>query len=312
MNNSKRFLIVILSALILLALRRQASLLNYLLAQLNNDDEYYYLDSPKTTMITSESIHQMNDEEKRKYDISSSTIESKKEKPTAVRKWGYAFVVGGCSSKNPEYRGFIYNIAVASQILQESGSKADIIALVQMSASTNETALPNTELRLLEAMNVKIKYIPKFSSMTHEVFYSLMLEKFRILQMTEYSRIIFMDGDVMPLCSLDYLFELSEPESGDAILKDNIVISYSSQPAHGGFFMLHPTKDDYNKIQEIIHQTEKRALDLPPKDYWDEIEGWGHKIIPPDRWRSSMRKYSSTNWTCKFQGSIVDDYCYMT
>ena len=274
----KRSIVVSLAALILIALRRQAILLDKSLpvSIVDNDP------SDDTTVHLPPSL--------------SSSSSLQKDEP-ARRKWAYAFVVGGCSRDKPEYRGFIWNIAVAAQVLQEAGSKADVVALIQMSARTNETVLPEDESKLLEAMNVKIEYIPKFSSMLHEVFYTLMLEKFRILQMTQYSRVIFMDGDVMPLCSLDYLFELSEPESGEPLLKDNIVISYSNQPAHGGFFMLHPQAGDYDEIHKIIRTTEEKALSLPPFEHWDEVEGWGHRIEPPDRWTSSMTKFTSTNWS---------------
>ncbi|CAJ1953978.1 unnamed protein product [Cylindrotheca closterium] len=274
----KRTVVVSLAALILVALRRQALLLDRSLPQWTGDN------------VDAEGHH-----------LSQSSVSSLFRQTTSAeparRKWAYAFVVGGCSKHKPEYRGFIWNIAVAAQVLQETGSQADVVALIQMSARTNETALPEDESKLLEALNVKIEYIPKFSSMVHEVFYTLMLEKFRILQMTQYSRVIFMDGDVMPLCSLDYLFELSEPESGEPLLKDNIVISYSNQPAHGGFFMLHPQESDYEEIQKIIKTTEEKALSLPPFEHWDEVEGWGHIIEPPDRWMSSMSKFTSTNWS---------------
>lgn len=274
---AKRTLLVVFAALILLALRRQALLLDQSLAQEWSDgDGAKIMSTPEPSVAESREVA----------------------KPGSVkRKWAYAFVVGGCSSERPEYKGFIYNIAVAAQILQDSASKADIVAMIQMSVRTNETSLPEEESRMLEEMGVQVEYLPKFSSITHESFYTLMLEKFRILQMTQYSRVIFMDGDVMPLCSLDYLFELSEPESGEAVLKENIVLSYTNQPAHGGFFMLQPSQEDFERVQSIIKETEVKALQLPKPDHWDPIEGWGHKIVPPDRWKSSMRKWTSTNWT---------------
>jgi hypothetical protein len=287
----KRTVLLIFAALILLALRRQALLLNRSLTQERSEGDGAFVSNPETSIASSLEDDQPVNDHSPKH--SSHSIQ-----PGSVkRKWAYAFVVGGCSSQHPEYKGFIYNIAVAAEILQESGSKADIVALIQMSARTNETTLPEEESRMLEAMNVKVEYLPKFSSTIHEVFYTLMLEKFRILQMTQYSRVIFMDGDVMPLCSLDYLFELSEPESGEPRLKENVVLSYSSQPAHGGFFMLHPSQKDFEKVQSIIKETEEKALQLPKPDYWDPIEGWGHRIVPPDRWKASMTKFTSTNWT---------------
>jgi alpha-N-acetylglucosamine transferase len=278
----RRIKLLYFAVLILLVLRRQTFLLSASIAQFNYENNLSF-DPPNVNVYQST--------------LNQEVSQSKQTKAPVFRKWAYAFVVGGCDSRRPEYRGFLYNIAIAAEILQESGSKADIIALIQMSAATNEKSLPEREAKLLEAMNVKVEYIPKFNHMVHENFYSLMIEKFRILQMTKYSRVIFMDADVMPFCSLDYLFELSEPESGKAKLKENVVISYSNQPAHGGFFMLRPGKGDYDHIQKIIRETEEKSMNLSGPEYWDVVEGWGHKIMPPDRWRSSIPRFTSTNWS---------------
>ena len=42
------------------------------------------------------------------------------------------------------------------------------------------------------------------------IFTQAMLDKFQILDLTEYSRVIFLDSDVIPLCNMDYTFEFSE------------------------------------------------------------------------------------------------------
>jgi alpha-N-acetylglucosamine transferase len=54
-----------------------------------------------------------------------------------------------------------------------------------------------------------------------------MLDKFRILGMTEYRRVLFLDGDVVPLVNLDYLFELSDPAhtTTPTILMENLVVA---------------------------------------------------------------------------------------
>ena len=70
-----------------------------------------------------------------------------------------------------------------------------------------------------------------------------------------------MDGDVMPFCKLDYLFNLSEPEMGTPLFKENVLLAYTSEPAHGGFFMLAPKAGHYQQLQSIIEKQEKRAID---------------------------------------------------
>jgi hypothetical protein len=211
------------------------------------------------------------------------------------RKWAYAFLIGGCSSVNLEYRGFLYNVIAATQKLRMSGSKADVVVFLQMSVGSKETSLPEEEEKLLAAMNIKFHYLPKFVASIHQVFYALVMEKFRILDMTNYSRVLFVDADIMPLCSLDYIFELSEPENGPAVLKENVVLAWRREAANAGFFMLQPNREDYLELQDIILRKEQKALDLP-WPHWDPVEGWGHEITAPDFWRSPDRVIG-TNWT---------------
>ena len=247
--------------------------------------------------------------------VTNATTNSK-----PVRKWAYAFLVGGCSREDSYHRGFIANIAVSARQLYESKSQADVVVYIQMSVKSKYDTLSEQETNLLQANpNVKIKYLPKFSSETHEMFYSLMMEKFIVLNMTEYSRVLFLDSDVMLLASLDYMFELSEPEistspegglsdtNTDApILMENVIISWINEPCHGGFFMLKPDHDDYLRAQEIIHQTEVAALEQA-WPHFDEELGFGHKIGLEDPWIGSTHyheRVTGTNWT--WHGAFAD------
>ena len=89
-----------------------------------------------------------------------------------------------------------------------------------------------------------------------------MMEKFRILKLTEYSRVMYLDYDVMPTCNLDYMFELSDPlpESTKSFrLKENVILAYRSEPSSGGLFLVKPNSTDYDDIQRIIHEKETRS-----------------------------------------------------
>ncbi len=91
-----------------------------------------------------------------------------------------------------------------------------------------------------------------------------MMEKFRILKLTEYSRVMYLDYDVMPTCNLDYMFELSDPiiESVDTKsfrLKETVILAYQSEPSSGGMFLVKPNSTDYDDIQRIIHEKETRS-----------------------------------------------------
>jgi hypothetical protein len=78
-------------------------------------------------------------------------------------------------------------------------------------------------------------------------------------------------------------------------LKENVVLSWKREAANAGFFMLQPSKSDYLELQDIIHKKELNALVLP-WPHWDPVEGWGHRITPPDFWRS-QHQLTGTNWT---------------
>lgn len=88
------------------------------------------------------------------------------------RKWAYAFLVGSCNPEKPGYRGFLYNVLLAARRLRSLGSVADVVLMIQMSTHTRETRLPQLEEQLLTSQGIQLRYIPKFSSETHEVFYS--------------------------------------------------------------------------------------------------------------------------------------------
>jgi hypothetical protein len=223
-------------------------------------------------------------------DVSSSSNNNSTNDKNAP--YAYAFVIGGCDPLRPSYRNYIYDILISTSVLRERGSKADVVAFFQMSFRSNATALPAEDIRLLDAMQVKIKYIPKSRD---ESFYRVMLDKFRILAMTQYRRVLFLDGDVIPLVNLDYLFELSDPThtTTPTILMENLVVAGTMEPANGGFFMLAPHAGALQQVNNIIQTREEHARinikkSAPNNEtkqqkmdkHFDVVQGWGHIIDP--------------------------------
>jgi hypothetical protein len=103
---------------------------------------------------------------------------------------------------------------------------------------------------------------------------------------------MLMDGDVMPINSLDYLFEMSDGEN--ATLKENLVTAGKIEPANAGFFMVAPKEGDLEQINDIIQKQEIKAKSLP-YPYFDPVEGWGHVIQPDDQWEALNSQ--GKNWT---------------
>ena len=210
---------------------------------------------------------------------------------TATSKFAYASVLGGVDPSHPSYRGFLYNMLVAAKILRTSGSTADMVVFFQLSHTADLEELPREDVRLLEALRVIIAYIPKSQ---HQGFYEITLEKFRILDLVQYDRVLFMDADVMPLGNLDYLFEMSA--SASSPIQENLVVAGTQEPSTAGFFLLTPGRDKLNRLHQVVSKRERDARDLPfPK--FDVVQGWGHVIQPPDRWETRASTRSGNNWT---------------
>jgi hypothetical protein len=126
----------------------------------------------------------------------------------------------------------------------------------------------------------------------------------QILGLVEYSRVMFLDGDILPLCNLDYLFDLSEPATinGAAqpkpILKENVFHTEFGEAMNAGLFILRPAPGELQDIQRIIAERERHFLQLGK---FDIHSGWGHAIQPPDKWRGyeypEGHVYEGTEWT---------------
>jgi hypothetical protein len=205
--------------------------------------------------------------------------------------WAYAFLLSGVHPEQPSYRGFLYNIMVACEILRNSQTKADILLLVQMDARSAFSTLPDEQVSWLQEqrqqqqqLNVRIHYLP---TTRRNNFYQAQYQKFQILNFTDYKRILYLDADVMPMCNLDYIFELSQAGR----LQENVVLAWWNEPASGGFFLLTPGPGKLETLQQRIAAQE--LLVAKTKDF-DEVQGWGHvhdvmttTTMEQDEWRAT-------------------------
>lgn len=176
--------------------------------------------------------------------------------------YAYAYVIGGVKPENPGYRDFLYDMMVSTHIQRKAGSIQDVVVMVQMSYASQHDVLPTFDQRLLDSLNIEVRYIPKTRE---ESFYRIMLDKFRIFTLP-YSKVLFMDADVMARTNLDYLFGY-----------ENMVIAGYTEPANGGFFMLENAPGHWKRILEIIKDTKARGASLP-YPHFDPHLGWGKPI----------------------------------
>jgi hypothetical protein len=144
------------------------------------------------------------------------------------------------------YLGEFYNILVSVQILRDSGSKADMILLVH--TPVHNGTLPQDQTTMLQALDIRIRYVPNTSFDPDIYAGSVALEKFRILNWAEYKRIIFLEANIMPHCSLDYLFDMSV----EGQIQNNLLISIGKQPVSSHFFLIEPTEGAFHQFLIMV------------------------------------------------------------
>lgn len=213
------------------------------------------------------------------------------QKKEQIKKNAYVFLLGNVDPDSPEsYRGFLYNILVSTYILRMEGSKADIVMLLHYKENVS-TLLPDDELRILEQMKIIVQVLTDSRSyhLSHSNtdFEKVIMLKFHVFNMTQYNRIMFLDSDVMPLCNIDYIFDLSMVLP-NPIIKPNLIFSGQEEPTNGGLWMIEPSCEDYDRIQRIID----RRFEKP----FDPIIGWGHCIDDNDKWQNRDGMFSGTRW----------------
>ena len=202
----------------------------------DNIPHHALIDDSSNTIDDSNSNNNQNQNQNQDDDTKEMTEKTKTKNKKG--KWAYAMLMAGVDPEEENgkwYRGILFNAMVVAELLHRDmnnshklKSNADVLLMVQFSKTAKSQKLSAEEEGWLSHAGVIVKYLP-FPEHGIQNFYTIQFEKFRILQFTEYSRILFMDGDVMPYCSLDYLFQLSE----EGILKENLVIAWKSEPSNG-------------------------------------------------------------------------------
>jgi hypothetical protein len=125
-----------------------------------------------------------------------------------------------------------------------------------------------------------------------------MYDKFYILNMTEYKRVMFLDADTIPLTNLDYYFHLSDPEYKDVptLLKPFFLFATRNEPTNGGMFIAEPSKHIYEQYKEAVRIQHEKAKTLP-YPHFDKQEGWGYSFTQNhDRWRAILKRGNRWAW----------------
>lgn len=225
--------------------------------------------------------------------------------PPVGSPYAYAFIVGSVHDTNIAYKGFLWNVLLAVQMLRRLGSTADFVVYWQLAPDAPPPLMGNTtfdELRYLQALGVHTYQLDQPT--TRATFSDLMFDKFQVLKLTHYRRVLYLDADVLPIGNLDYLFHLSDPEhtSTPTLLQPYIMQATGREPANGGVFMVRPFPDAWSDLQSIIARQKEEGKRLPYPSF-HKYRGWGHHFNQAgDCWHAVNG--NGTHW--KFHGGFAD------
>ena len=116
--------------------------------------------------------------------------------PPQQSKFAYVTLISGIDSKY-RYRGFLYNALIMKRALKQFGSTADFIALIGY--SEKDTDPFQSDIDLLRSHGIITYTLPRLLDEKFKLnFAEMALLKITPYSFTQYDRIQFFDGDVMP------------------------------------------------------------------------------------------------------------------
>jgi len=178
--------------------------------------------------------------------------------PEQKSNFAYITLISGID-KSLKYRGFLLNTLIAKRALLEYKSTADFIVLLGFS-ELDQTPY-QSDINLLHAHGIITHILPRLIDETLPLkFAEMALLKITPWSLTQYDRIQFFDGDVMPLKNMDCFFQLT---------KNTFTVGAVS-PLNSGWFLCIPDGSAYSIMA-------KKAIWRLTHD-WGTINGWGKPI----------------------------------
>lgn len=176
---------------------------------------------------------------------------------TMMKKSNYAYVtlLSGLD-ESFRYRGFLYNVMIMRKALRKFQSKADFIVMIGFQDYSN-TAMFEKDLDLLREHDIIIHVLPRWTHEQHDLtFAEMALLKITPWSFTQYDKVQFFDGDVMPTSNMDCFFELSV----------NSFTAGAVSALNSGWYLAIPNMNDYKYLKE-------KAIWRLGRD-WDKEIGW--------------------------------------
>ena len=128
---------------------------------------------------------------------------------------------------------------------------------------------------------MRVRYLAKTDGERSDSFYTAMFDKFRLLELVEYERVMFLDSDAIPVCNMDYVFDLltaPRPDGSNAsagAARRNLILSFNRCPAQGGFFVLAPGAGEFGELSAIVRRQQESNYSRTHWPPFDPVMGWG-------------------------------------
>mmetsp|Transcript_54136 Transcript_54136/g.61230 ORF Transcript_54136/g.61230 Transcript_54136/m.61230 type:complete len:496 (+) Transcript_54136:96-1583(+) len=210
--------------------------------------------------------------------------------------YAYSWLVGGIHEDRYSHKGFLYTIAIAANILRKKGSEADFVLWAQLAPDSKLIGrIPAEDERLLRLVGVQVRML---DTVEKDSFTQIVYEKFRVLSMTEYQRVIFLDGDIMPRSNMDYIFHLSRK----GVLRPNLILATRGEPCNTAMFMVTPSESNWERMQSIIKRRHDEVAKMP-HPHFDFNIGWGWNFMENDTpWEAIDKK----GWKWRYHAGHSD------
>lgn len=179
--------------------------------------------------------------------------------PTQSSRWAYVTLISGID-KSRKYRGFLYNAIIMRKALKSFGSNADFVALIGYKNGDPSPFID--DINMLKSHGIIVHELDRFVDDQHHQlsFAEMALLKVTPYSFTQYEKVQFFDGDVMPTRNMDCYFQLPY----------NTFTIGAASPLNSGWFMAIPDMEIY---KFFVDKAKWRLA----RD-WDKENGWGTKM----------------------------------
>ncbi|KAI0496152.1 hypothetical protein KFK09_022459 [Dendrobium nobile] len=156
---------------------------------------------------------------------------------------------------------YVCGAIAAAQSIRLTGSTRDLIILVDETISSHYK-------NGLEAAGWKIKKIRRIRNpkATKDAYNEWNYSKFRLWQLTEYNKIIFIDADLLVLRNIDFLFTMPEISA----------TGNNGTLFNSGVMVIEPSNCTFKLLMEHINDI--KSYNGGDQGYLNEIFTWWHRI----------------------------------